>query len=254
MAGLGSEVCGPCRAGAPLVSDEEAGRLGAEVPLWRVLEVEGIKRLERDFNFPDFTRALLFTDAVGALAEKFGHHPRLVTEWGRVKVTFWTHKISGLHRNDYVMAAKTDELYGRSGVEDVMTRKHSAKTVSERAQTPAARIAAVEYFKAKLDYESTPFDLKERIDAKDVFVLDVRDAKSYSDEHIPGAVNIPLEELSKSCSILPKDKTIVTYCWNLTCHLSTTAALELAEKGFKVQELAGGIREWKKNGLAVDRK
>ena len=55
-----------------------------------------------------------FTNRVGAMAEEEGHHPRLVTEWGRVKVTWWTHKIRNLHRNDFVMAAKSDALYTQS--------------------------------------------------------------------------------------------------------------------------------------------
>lgn len=66
---------------------------------------------DRVFRFPDFARSLAFTSAVGDLAEGEGHHPRLVTEWGRVTVTWWTHKIRNLHRNDFIMAAKADEAY-----------------------------------------------------------------------------------------------------------------------------------------------
>ena len=64
------------------------------------------------FTFGSFAEALAFTDAVGALAEAEGHHPAILTEWGRVTVTWWTHAIKGLHRNDFIMAARTDELYG----------------------------------------------------------------------------------------------------------------------------------------------
>jgi 4a-hydroxytetrahydrobiopterin dehydratase len=67
-------------------------------------------QLERRFEFPDLAQALVFTDKVGELAEFEGHHPRLITEWGSVTVTWWTHKIKGLHRNDFVMATKTDRL------------------------------------------------------------------------------------------------------------------------------------------------
>jgi pterin-4a-carbinolamine dehydratase len=70
---------------------------------------------ERAFEFPSFADALAFTNRVGALAEKEGHHPALLTEWGRVTVTWWTHKIRGLHRNDFIMAAKTDALAAESG-------------------------------------------------------------------------------------------------------------------------------------------
>jgi len=105
---LASEPCAPCRGGEPRVTDAEARTLAAAVPEWRIVEREGIARLERTFTFPDFARALAFTNRVGALAEAAGHHPALLTEWGRVTVTWWTHAIGGLHRNDFIMAARTD--------------------------------------------------------------------------------------------------------------------------------------------------
>lgn len=74
------------------------------------MEREGVKRLERVFKFKDFTEALKFTDRVGKIAEEEGHHPSILTEWGKVTVTWWTHKLKGLHRNDFIMAAKTDHL------------------------------------------------------------------------------------------------------------------------------------------------
>jgi 4a-hydroxytetrahydrobiopterin dehydratase len=86
--------------------------LRPQIPDWQVVERDGIPRLERVFKFPNFAAALAFTDRVGALAEAEGHHPALLTEWGRVTVTWWTHKIGGLHRNDFIMAAKTDRLAG----------------------------------------------------------------------------------------------------------------------------------------------
>jgi 4a-hydroxytetrahydrobiopterin dehydratase len=79
-----------------------------------VVEHDGIARLERAFGFPTFADALAFTNRVGTLAEAEGHHPALLTEWGRVTVTWWTHKIRGLHRNDFIMAAKTDALFTQS--------------------------------------------------------------------------------------------------------------------------------------------
>lgn len=110
MANLAEMKCEACRRGAPTVTDAEAAQYGAEVPEWAIVERDDIKRLERTFQFPDFAQALAFTDRVGELAEEEGHHPALLTEWGRVTVTWWTHKIRGLHRNDFVMAAKTDRL------------------------------------------------------------------------------------------------------------------------------------------------
>jgi 4a-hydroxytetrahydrobiopterin dehydratase len=102
--------CTACRGDEPTLTDAEIAELLPQVPKWQVVQREGIKRLERVFKFSNFAQALAFTDSVGEQAEEEGHHPALLTEWGRVKVTWWTHKIDGLHRNDFIMAAKTDEL------------------------------------------------------------------------------------------------------------------------------------------------
>jgi len=111
METLATMKCVACRRDAPTVSDEEAAELRPQVPDWDVVEIDGIKRLQRVFSFPDFARALDFTKSVGRLAEEEGHHPALLTEWGRTTVSWWTHKIKGLHRNDFIMAAKTDQVY-----------------------------------------------------------------------------------------------------------------------------------------------
>jgi 4a-hydroxytetrahydrobiopterin dehydratase len=111
MSRLATERCVACRRDAPHVTDAEIATLLREISEWRVVERDGIRRLERVFGFPDFVSALAFTDQVGVLAEAEGHHPALLTEWGRVTVTWWTHAIGGLHRNDFVMAARTDAAY-----------------------------------------------------------------------------------------------------------------------------------------------
>jgi 4a-hydroxytetrahydrobiopterin dehydratase len=116
MEPLNQRKCVPCRGGEPTVTDAEIAELHPQVPEWRIVEREGIKRLERAFTFRSFADALAFTNAVGAEAEREGHHPALLTEWGRVTVTWWTHKIRGIHRNDFIMAAKTDRLRGATGV------------------------------------------------------------------------------------------------------------------------------------------
>ncbi|HXF97153.1 MAG TPA: 4a-hydroxytetrahydrobiopterin dehydratase [Gaiellaceae bacterium] len=108
---LAEERCVACRRDAPRVSEAEIAELHPQVPDWELVEEEGILRLRRVFGFDDFAQALDFTRRVGELAEAEGHHPALLTEWGRTTVTWWTHKIRGLHRNDFVMAAKTDRLY-----------------------------------------------------------------------------------------------------------------------------------------------
>jgi 4a-hydroxytetrahydrobiopterin dehydratase len=105
-------TCVACRRDAPTVTDAEIEELLPQIPEWELVELDGIKRLRRVLPFADFAEALAFTNRVGAIAEQQGHHPALLTEWGRTTVTWWTHKIRGLHRNDFVMAAKTDELYG----------------------------------------------------------------------------------------------------------------------------------------------
>ena len=111
MSELAEMKCSACRGGEPTLTDEEIDELHPQVPEWRVVEREGIKRLERTFGFGDFAQALAFTNEVGEQAEEEGHHPALLTEWGKVTVTWWTHKIGGLHQNDFIMAAKTDDLF-----------------------------------------------------------------------------------------------------------------------------------------------
>ncbi len=102
--------CVACRGDEPPLSEAEIARYRLEVPQWNLVERDGILRLERTFKFKNFAQALAFTNQVAALAEAEGHHPALLTEWGQVTVTWWTHKIKGLHRNDFIMAAKTDQL------------------------------------------------------------------------------------------------------------------------------------------------
>jgi 4a-hydroxytetrahydrobiopterin dehydratase len=111
MADLAQQKCVACKGGEPPLSDAEIAQFLPQVPEWRVIERDGIKRLERVFKFDDFKQALQFTNRVGEIAEQEGHHPAILTEWGKVTVTWWTHKIRGLHRNDFIMAAKTDRLY-----------------------------------------------------------------------------------------------------------------------------------------------
>ena len=110
MAALASEKCSACRRDAPRVAAQEIAELKPQVPDWTLAERDGIPRLERVFSFPNFADALKFTNRVGALAEDEGHHPAILTEWGRVTVALWTHAIRGLHRNDFIMAAKIDSL------------------------------------------------------------------------------------------------------------------------------------------------
>ena len=111
MEQLAQMKCTACNAGEPTVSDEEMASYQQQLPQWMIVERAGIKRLERVFKFKNFVEALAFTNKVGELAEQEGHHPALLTEWGKVTVTWWTHAIKELHKNDFVMAARTDQLY-----------------------------------------------------------------------------------------------------------------------------------------------
>jgi len=110
VADLAREKCVPCRGDSPKVTAPEMASLMGELPGWRLVTRDGIERLERVFTFPNFVEALAFTNRVGEIAEAAGHHPALLTEWGRATVTWWTHAIGGLHRNDFIMAARTDAL------------------------------------------------------------------------------------------------------------------------------------------------
>ncbi len=105
--------CVACRKDAPTVTDAEIAELHPQVADWEIVAPDGVRRLRRVFAFGDFAQALAFTNGIGELAEEEGHHPALLTEWGRTTVSWWTHKIRGLHRNDFIMAAKTDELFRR---------------------------------------------------------------------------------------------------------------------------------------------
>lgn len=107
---LNQQKCTPCSGHSPRLSEDEINQLKPKVPHWNVIEEEGELRLQRSYSFPNFEQALAFTQQVGEAAESEGHHPVLLTEWGRVTVTWWTHAIDGLHQNDFIMASKSDEL------------------------------------------------------------------------------------------------------------------------------------------------
>ncbi len=111
MVMLTQKSCEACRVGAPLATDSEIEQMMPQIPDWQIIEVDGINQLKREFSFDNFIEALAFTNKVGELAESEGHHPALLTEWGKVTVRWWTHKINGLHVNDFIMAAKTDGLF-----------------------------------------------------------------------------------------------------------------------------------------------
>lgn len=111
MEDLTKQPCVACRKDAPPVTDADIAELHPQVPEWQIVVEDGVRQLVREFRFPNFAQALAFTNAVGQLAEEESHHPRIVTEYGRVEVAWWTHKIRDLHRNDFICAAKTDAAF-----------------------------------------------------------------------------------------------------------------------------------------------
>ena len=108
MEGLASKSCVPCRGGVPPLSPNEATRYLAGTPAWR-LEENGT-RLCRRFEFRDFVGAMKFVNRVAEMAEEQGHHPDFAIHWNKVDLVLWTHKIGGLHENDFILAAKIDRL------------------------------------------------------------------------------------------------------------------------------------------------
>lgn len=110
MFDLSKQSCEACRADAPKISDEDLRLMMPNIPDWRVIVVDGVMQLTREFGFKNFAQAMAFTNRVGEIAEIEDHHPAILTEWGRVTVTWWSHKIRGLHKNDLIMAARTDEV------------------------------------------------------------------------------------------------------------------------------------------------
>lgn len=109
---LTQQKCSACRGDSPPVAEHEIQELKSQIPAWEIEDHNGELHLKRQFSFPNFKEALAFTNRVGEQAEAEGHHPALLTEWGKVTVSWWTHAIKGLHKNDFIMAAKTDEVAG----------------------------------------------------------------------------------------------------------------------------------------------
>lgn len=114
MEELFKKACEPCKAGATRLEGLACQALLAQLSGWKVVEVDAIQRLEKSYRFRNFAEAIHFGNEIAAAAEYQGHHPVLVTEWGMVSVTWWTHKIKGLHKNDFTMAAQADILFDRA--------------------------------------------------------------------------------------------------------------------------------------------
>ncbi|MDP1548035.1 MAG: 4a-hydroxytetrahydrobiopterin dehydratase [Anaerolineales bacterium] len=110
MTNLTAGKCIPCRKGDPALTNAQIAELLLQIPAWELIQADDIPRLQRVFKFKNYVEALAFTNKVAMTAEKEDHHPLMVVEWGRVTVQWWTHVVKGLHQNDFVMAAKMDEM------------------------------------------------------------------------------------------------------------------------------------------------
>lgn len=108
----------PSRGGEQPLTQEQINQYLLTLPEWVIVEREGIPRLERRFKFPDFKEALAFTNQVGDIAEEVDHHPAILVTWGMAAVSWWTHVINGLHDNDFIMAARTDEKFQQLSTND----------------------------------------------------------------------------------------------------------------------------------------
>ncbi len=111
MASLAQELCVPCKGDVPSLNADEISELHLQTPMWDVADVDGAQRLRRTFKFDHYLDGVAFAARVGEQAEAQDHHPTILIRYKQVAVEWYTHTINGLHRNDFVMAAKSDELF-----------------------------------------------------------------------------------------------------------------------------------------------
>ncbi|MFB2539039.1 MULTISPECIES: 4a-hydroxytetrahydrobiopterin dehydratase [unclassified Acinetobacter] len=111
MTDLAQQHCEACHLDAPTVCDSQIPSLMTQISDWKLIKVDGINQITRVYKFKNFKDAMAFSNRLADLAESEGHHPAILTEWGKTTVTWWSHSIKGLHRNDFIMAAKTDQLF-----------------------------------------------------------------------------------------------------------------------------------------------
>lgn len=97
----------------PALDEADIQRLHAQVTDWSIVYEDGVPRLRRTFKLKNFQQALDFTVAIGEISEEQDHHPLIELTWGRVTATWWTHAINGLHQNDFIMAARVDDIFSR---------------------------------------------------------------------------------------------------------------------------------------------
>ncbi len=109
---LKDKNCVPCKGGIPPLTPDEAKALLQHTPEWELLESS--TRMQRTYRFKKFTQAQDFAVQVGNTSEEAFHHPDITYGWGYCTVLYYSHKIKGLHENDFIMAAKADALYAQA--------------------------------------------------------------------------------------------------------------------------------------------
>ena len=108
---LKESKCEACEIGAPLVTQSEKTQFLNEINDWQIKIIDDIEQLEKIYIFKSYPIALKFVEAIANMAENEGHHPKISLEWGKVQVNWWSHKIKGLHKNDFICSAKTDSIF-----------------------------------------------------------------------------------------------------------------------------------------------
>tara|TARA_Y100001958_G_C20666476_1_gene187768 strand:- start:1 stop:339 length:339 start_codon:yes stop_codon:yes gene_type:complete len=108
---LSKKSCAACREDADTLKESEIKELLVKVPSWIIYDDDGTKKLICSFAFTNYQQSVDFTNKISNLAEEEDHHPEILLEWGKVTVTWWSHKINGLHMNDFICASKTDDIY-----------------------------------------------------------------------------------------------------------------------------------------------
>jgi 4a-hydroxytetrahydrobiopterin dehydratase len=105
---LKAQRCAPCKPGTPALLPEQIEKLLPQVPAWEVRE----QRLRRTLKFKDFNQSMAFVNRMAEVAESEGHHPDFCVHYANVEVTLWTHTVGGLSENDFILAAKLDDVLG----------------------------------------------------------------------------------------------------------------------------------------------
>ena len=103
---LTQKKCKPCEGGMPALALDEANKLFEEIQSWTLKD----GRIYKKFKFKDFIEAMEFVNKIANIAEQEGHHPDISIHWNIVEIELWTHAIKGLSENDFILAAKIDEI------------------------------------------------------------------------------------------------------------------------------------------------